>query len=93
MLSSARWLVTSSKVKQNVKARNVPHKRKLHLSWSTKRSLQNGAKQNIPPSALQQRPEDTIFAKIVQKKLPAKIIFEDDKCLAFHDIRYVITAA
>ncbi|XP_045155865.1 adenosine 5'-monophosphoramidase HINT1 [Echinops telfairi] len=29
---------------------------------------------------------DTIFGKIVRKEIPAKIIFEDDRCLAFHDI-------
>lgn len=45
-------------------------------------------KQNIPASALQMKPEDTIFAKIVDKTIPAKIIYEDDTCLAFHDIRY-----
>ncbi len=30
--------------------------------------------------------EDTIFSKIVDKKIPAKIIFEDDLALAFHDV-------
>ncbi|KAH0628178.1 hypothetical protein JD844_009011 [Phrynosoma platyrhinos] len=29
---------------------------------------------------------DTIFGKIIRKEIPAKIIFEDEKCLAFHDI-------
>ncbi|VCW51498.1 unnamed protein product, partial [Gulo gulo] len=29
---------------------------------------------------------DTIFGKIIRKEIPAKIIFEDDQCLAFHDI-------
>ena len=28
----------------------------------------------------------TIFGKIIRKEIPAKIIFEDDQCLAFHDI-------
>uniref|UniRef100_A0A5F9D487 HIT domain-containing protein n=1 Tax=Oryctolagus cuniculus TaxID=9986 RepID=A0A5F9D487_RABIT len=27
---------------------------------------------------------DTIFGKIIRKEIPAKIIFEDDQCLAFH---------
>lgn len=35
---------------------------------------------------MKQRPEDTIFAKIVSKEIPAKIVYEDEKCLAFHDI-------
>lgn len=29
---------------------------------------------------------DTIFGKIIRKEIPAKIIYEDDQCLAFHDI-------
>ncbi len=27
----------------------------------------------------------TIFKKIIEKEIPAKIIFEDELCLAFHD--------
>merc|ERR1712127_256733 len=29
---------------------------------------------------------DTIFAKIIRKEIPAKILYEDDQCLAFHDV-------
>jgi len=29
---------------------------------------------------------DCIFCKIVSKEIPAKIVFEDEKILAFHDI-------
>uniref|UniRef100_A0A914DYK9 HIT domain-containing protein n=1 Tax=Acrobeloides nanus TaxID=290746 RepID=A0A914DYK9_9BILA len=29
---------------------------------------------------------DTIFGKIVRKEIPAKIIYEDDDVLAFHDV-------
>ena len=29
---------------------------------------------------------DTIFGKIIRREIPAKIIYEDDQCLAFHDI-------
>src|SRR5713101_8455420 len=29
---------------------------------------------------------ENIFLKIIERKIPAKIIFEDDRCLAFHDI-------
>lgn len=28
----------------------------------------------------------TIFSKIINKEIPAKIVYEDDLCLAFHDI-------
>ncbi len=30
--------------------------------------------------------ENTIFQRIINKEIPTKIIFEDDQCLAFHDI-------
>jgi histidine triad (HIT) family protein len=29
---------------------------------------------------------DTIFSKIIRKEIPAKIIYEDDLALAFHDV-------
>ncbi|XP_043845481.1 histidine triad nucleotide-binding protein 1-like [Dromiciops gliroides] len=29
---------------------------------------------------------DSVFGKIIRKEIPANIIFEDDQCLAFHDI-------
>ena len=29
---------------------------------------------------------DTIFAKIINKEIPADIVYEDDLCLAFRDI-------
>ena len=28
----------------------------------------------------------TIFSKIIAKEIPARIVYEDDHCLAFHDI-------
>lgn len=28
----------------------------------------------------------TIFSKIISKEIPAKIVYEDEICLAFHDI-------
>ncbi len=28
----------------------------------------------------------TIFAKIIDREIPAKIVHEDDLCLAFHDV-------
>ncbi len=30
--------------------------------------------------------EKTIFKMIIDKEIPAKIVYEDDRCLAFHDI-------
>lgn len=32
------------------------------------------------------KPEPTIFSKIIDKTIPAAIIYEDDKCLAFRDV-------
>lgn len=29
----------------------------------------------------------TIFKKIIDREIPAKIIYEDDKCLAFYDVQ------
>jgi len=31
-------------------------------------------------------PETTIFDKIIAKEIPAKIAYEDDLCIAFHDV-------
>lgn len=28
----------------------------------------------------------TIFSKIIAKEIPARIVYEDDQCLAFHDV-------
>src|SRR5688572_32323155 len=28
----------------------------------------------------------TVFQKIIEREIPAKIVYEDDRCLAFHDI-------
>jgi histidine triad (HIT) family protein len=30
--------------------------------------------------------EKTIFQQIIDKEIPAKIAYEDDRCLAFHDV-------
>ncbi|XP_002125177.2 putative HIT-like protein slr1234 [Ciona intestinalis] len=30
--------------------------------------------------------ETTIFSKIIDKTIPANIVYEDDQCLAFHDV-------
>lgn len=30
--------------------------------------------------------DETIFSKIIQKEIPADIVYEDDQCLAFRDI-------
>ncbi len=30
--------------------------------------------------------DKTIFQRIVDKEIPAQILYEDDRCLAFHDV-------
>jgi histidine triad (HIT) family protein len=30
--------------------------------------------------------DKTIFKRIIDREIPAKIVYEDDQCLAFHDI-------
>lgn len=30
--------------------------------------------------------EKTIFQRIIDKEIPARIIYEDNRCLAFHDV-------
>lgn len=29
---------------------------------------------------------ETIFSKIIRREIPAKVVYEDDLCLAFHDV-------
>lgn len=29
---------------------------------------------------------ETIFSKIIRKEIPANIVYEDDRCMVFHDI-------
>jgi histidine triad (HIT) family protein len=31
-------------------------------------------------------PEKTIFKKIIDKEIPAEILYEDERCLAFNDV-------
>jgi histidine triad (HIT) family protein len=31
-------------------------------------------------------PDKTIFQRIIDKEIPARIVYEDDQCLAFHDV-------
>lgn len=31
-------------------------------------------------------PEKTVFKRIIDGEIPAKIVYQDDQCLAFHDI-------
>ena len=36
---------------------------------------------------------ENIFKKIIDRQIPAKIVFEDDRCLAFHQNRRAVRTA
>jgi len=40
----------------------------------------------VNPTHIESSAEVTLFDKIVKKEIPASIIYEDEKCLAFRDI-------
>lgn len=31
-------------------------------------------------------PSKTIFKRIIDREIPARIVYEDDRCMAFHDV-------
>ena len=39
-----------------------------------------------PAQTTEKKAVDTLFTKIINREIPAKIIYEDDQVLAFHDI-------
>jgi histidine triad (HIT) family protein len=39
-----------------------------------------------PAQTTEKTAVDTLFSKIINREIPAKIIYEDDQVLAFHDI-------
>jgi histidine triad (HIT) family protein len=39
------------------------------------------------PNVTYSNPPHTIFQQIIRREIPADIVFEDDQCLAFRDIR------
>lgn len=43
-------------------------------------------RRNPLPSPLSLMPDKTIFKKIIDREVPAKIVYEDDLCMAFEDI-------
>src|SRR5205085_12297560 len=50
--------------------------------WSMVRSRPRRHNPSETPTMM----TDNIFLKIIEKKIPAKVIHEDDQCVAFHDI-------
>ncbi|XP_051922836.1 histidine triad nucleotide-binding protein 2, mitochondrial [Hippocampus zosterae] len=61
----------------------------LQLSCGVQRALCTGSDEVLLAAKASKkygRPAATIFSKVIDKSLPADIIYEDDKCLAFRDI-------
>lgn len=56
------------------------------LAWQPVlcRSHVNAGEKGVPPPP--NVAADTIFDRILRKEIPAKIIHEDDHCIAFHDV-------
>ncbi|VEN63498.1 unnamed protein product [Callosobruchus maculatus] len=51
-----------------------------------RQTLQMSSEVEKAKKANQTKQNETIFDKIIAKQIPADIIFEDEKCLAFNDV-------
>uniref|UniRef100_H2Z0S7 HIT domain-containing protein n=1 Tax=Ciona savignyi TaxID=51511 RepID=H2Z0S7_CIOSA len=86
MLSRYYCTVTSKVNISRALLQQLSSLRRPHVQTLIARELTNEvdlaklAAQKYGPS------EPTIFSKIIDKSIPAKIVFEDDQCLAFHDV-------
>ncbi|XP_049619401.1 histidine triad nucleotide-binding protein 2, mitochondrial [Syngnathus scovelli] len=72
-----------------IPSRTAVHLGGLQLVCRVQRALCTGSDEvRLAEVASQKygRPVATIFSKVIDKSLPADIIYEDDKCLAFRDI-------
>eukprot|EP01117_Protostelium_nocturnum_P004458 TRINITY_DN1606_c0_g2_i1.p3 TRINITY_DN1606_c0_g2~~TRINITY_DN1606_c0_g2_i1.p3 ORF type:complete len:206 (+),score=80.47 TRINITY_DN1606_c0_g2_i1:1134-1751(+) len=61
---------------------NASQKRGLHTS--EKKRKEEG---RDPPHRNDSKQEETIFSKIIEKKIKADVVYEDDLCLAFRDVQ------
>nr|XP_061811539.1 adenosine 5'-monophosphoramidase HINT2-like [Nerophis lumbriciformis] len=69
--------------------RTVAQLGRLHVVCRVQRELSTGSDEvRLAEDASKKhgRPAATIFSKVIDKSLPADIIYEDEKCLAFRDI-------
>ena len=60
----------------------------LHSSWAVRVDDSNNKEVDLArrAAATSQSQIPTIFSKIIDGSIAAKIIYRDDKCLAFHDV-------
>uniref|UniRef100_A0A7E4VJJ9 HIT domain-containing protein n=1 Tax=Panagrellus redivivus TaxID=6233 RepID=A0A7E4VJJ9_PANRE len=77
----------ASRVSVVLRSRNtfpIAHRAPFHLTVNPARKMATTTEEEKAQTAVSG--EDTIFGKIVRKEIPAKIIYEDDNVLAFHDV-------
>lgn len=64
----------------------VQAKYNLHISSIMEFSKESEIAGSAAKIYAENKTAETIFDKIIRKEIPAKIIYEDDICLAFNDI-------
>ncbi|XP_043480799.1 histidine triad nucleotide-binding protein 1 [Leptopilina heterotoma] len=60
--------------------------KQLHLSRLLYTSGQRKMSSEVEKAQAASPEEDTIFSKILRKEIPCNFIYEDDQCVAFHDV-------
>lgn len=77
-------------------ARNIQRTRLLHFSRTIASSpmssaspaapASNPAKAGAESSVFDTAPQHSLFQKIIDRKIPSKVVYEDDRAMAFRDI-------
>ncbi|XP_051157293.1 adenosine 5'-monophosphoramidase HINT1 [Leptopilina boulardi] len=60
--------------------------KQLHFNSFLHTSLQRKMSSEVEKAQAASPQEDTIFGKILRKEIPCNFIYEDDQCVAFHDV-------
>uniref|UniRef100_A0A1A9W222 HIT domain-containing protein n=1 Tax=Glossina brevipalpis TaxID=37001 RepID=A0A1A9W222_9MUSC len=67
-------LLSRRLIAHNIRFNTIPSLQKLGMSTEVDKA------QNAGPAG------DTIFGKILRKEIPCEFIYEDEQCVAFHDV-------
>lgn len=59
----------------------------LNLSFNSRQTFRAMADE-VEKAQTAQEGGDTIFGKILRKEIPCNFIYEDEQCVAFHDVSY-----
>lgn len=59
---------------------------KIIRQFNVSSVLRSDEEVNAKKAASAARSESTVFDKIINKEIPVKLLYEDEKCLAFNDI-------